>query len=741
MVTNNEVLTVSYGTFSCTLEGFDESFDTMKAIAEYFRDLAADDRYFGAEPPTPDAEMLARIAEHEIERRVQARTEHGAIVLSAKSPAIATEAPQDIPEAPQDVVAEMPADVSKDEASPVVVAPVVADAEIAPPAEELPAVSDLVAVDEPDEEPEVVDVTDAVLDAISEDAEDTPQNEDVAEAPLEVEAEDVQDIAEIASNDAEDTTEDGDVLAAMMSRVAEDDDDVAEEPGEVEAMDIEDVQEDAMIADILEADASPVEEADPVEAADAEPVEVEAEETVADLEDHVEDAAPVAEVVDPIDPVKVIADDDSIAAKLQRIRAVVSKSADQPDEDDFIEDEHADNLMDEPVADAASVLTLDGQMAAAAMADDAPVDDDVAQDVEAELAEEPAQPVRARVVRMKKADFEAAVDTGLLEAVPVEDDEYDEDYENDLSGTADSSLSDEEEAELLAELAEVEAEISDADLDDDPVEAIGADFEDVPEDDRPVRGRHLADVSAQTDADMSRLLGEAQNQLNEPGGSRRRQAIAHLRAAVAATKAEKSAGVAEDTRDASEAYRDDLASVVRPVPSTERPSSVEKSQDDKPRDPAPLKLVAEQRIDTPQEGPAPAVEAPRVSVRPRRVAAVDLPDRDTLVERDVLTDQKALGDTDASSFSEFAESVGANQLHEVLEAAAAYLTYVEGHNVFSRPMVMRMISSMEVEEFTREDSLRGFGQLLRENKIEKVSGGRFTASDEIGFKPQDRATG
>ena len=402
--------------------------------------------------------------------------------------------------------------------------------------------------------------------------------------------------------------------------------------------------------------------------------------------------------------------------------------------------------------------------------------------METEEAEEDAAP-RGRVLKVKRADIDRAIAEGELEEVEEDAPAVLEEPEKPalrIQRDPESTLSDEDEEDLARELAELEATLSSAaadtltDAPEDAEEAVAVEDDapqdetakeetakeetakeetakedsqedtaqeetldtDVSEDDAeevqaevqaettaepateapkaaPQR-RSLPTLDADSGPDMNRLLAETDNQMDEPEAATRRDAITHLRAAVAAKKADMALGAPDAAERENNAYRSDLAEVVKP----RRPASTT-ARTERPAEPrpAPLKLVAAQRIDTDQ----PRNVAP---VRPRRVAAV-----------------APAPVPQAGGFAEFAEEMGATQLPDLLEAAAAYMAFVEGMDDFSRPQLMNTVRQGGAEDFSREEGLRSFGQLLRTGKLQKLEGGRFKASEQIGFQPDARAAG
>lgn len=801
MMNNNKILTVSYGTFSCTLEGFEDSFGTMKIIAEYFRDLAADDRYFGAEPPQPDAQMLARIAQTEVDRKVSAREQDGKIVLSALdtdvTPAAAAGA------AAVGMAAITAAQAASEEtaefvevAEEAVFEEDVTLDEVAAPIEDAP---ETIVEDIPAEDADAVDAvsTDDVVEVLEENSveADTPQIEEIAEtedSPEESVAD--EETEEVAQADEE--TED--------ASVADADEEIEEAAFDDDENDIVPGQSDAEVSAFFA----------------TEPVE-----NISETAD-----VPIAEATAP----------DSIAAKLQRIRAVVAQHEDTEEDDAYLEDEHADleasdavdatdtdegdisaaladvsieddteaedgaaDLIAETRAELEEALEADEAHDAEAVVAEAEDDaDDVDAilnriDVEAEAASddavalealddaseeetafddsveesvntlfetaepvaeaepetedvpEAAMPLRksrlvaveqteaekrlaktTRVIKVKRADLEAAIDKGDLEEYDGSEDAAASIESKTKPGLDDlapakssqTALSEDEQDELARELSALEDDIA---REGDDQKAAKQDKAEEPEAPNPHLTRRvvnsrglLPEIDKVRGGPMTRLLAETDHQMEEPESATRRDAFAHLRAAVAAKKADDSMSKDTSGKSEADAYREDLAEAVRPRHPLSGPPSTEPAGDAQS---APLKLVAEQRIDAEQEANA------EVPVTPRRVSAAA---------------ETADAPADSDSFAAFASEMGATTLPQLLEAAAAYMSFVEGREQFSRPQLMTKVRQAEGQDgFSREDGLRSFGQLLRTGKIEKLKGGRFTVSDDIGYRPDQRAAG
>jgi hypothetical protein len=227
--------------------------------------------------------------------------------------------------------------------------------------------------------------------------------------------------------------------------------------------------------------------------------------------------------------------------------------------------------------------------------------------------------------------------------------------------------------------------------------------------------------------------------MSGPDAARRREAIAQLRAAVAATEAARALGESQgsDDEETEDDFREDLRHAVRP----RRPVVGQTDlRGERPR-PAPLKLVASQRIDLPEPA-APAVSlSPAMGqpIRPRRVTVEQIAAaREAEDSRTAGADVSAAAAT-ADSFADFAERMGATSLADLLEAAAAYTAFVEGTGDFSRPQILRRVTQVSPET-NKEDGLRLFGTLLREGRIRRSDrAGRFEVAEDTRFNPDRRA--
>lgn len=719
MAQSNKILTVSYGTFSCTLEGFDNPFGTMQSIAEYFRDLAAEDRYFGAEPPQPDAQMLHQIAEREVRRRVEARVGDNGVVLRQMTEADEA-APQPAPPAP-----ETPAATAPETPAPPV--PEARDTE-APDssgsetvAERLARIREVVAKARAqrdrtyEEDEQVVDDRDESLltaFAEAEDAEIAEEDDFAAEASVDDDSEPSRTSADALDGPATEPSTEAAPVSAEPEELAQ-----IAGPRQVGAADGM-----ATVAAGLATD--PAHRAEPDPALPEATGEPRADDDASSPDVSVPTAAAMLEIAEADDDSETDlatsqgldpSDDEAAAEEIAAAPPEEARAGDEAGISDDAREPESDAR--EPVANEAAAEddALAELMATIASAEEASDDqadessgkgaaeDDAAQTadeddgwVEVEVEDDEGIP---RIVKMSRAEFEEALANGDLEE--IEDDEaeaQETDAEEAIRGIlADSDLNDADASALAAELAAVELGA------EPPADNSGADEEGEQEQD-----------GASGDQTITRLLDETNAQMGEPEGHRRRSAIQHLRAAVAATKADDRLRERPPESDASIArFRDDLQKAVRP----QRPEMDGRS----PRQgsilggPGPLVLVSSQRVD------------PIRPVRPLRDAAAP----STPVEVPELAEKQ--------TFVDFAAKLGARDLPDLLEAAAAYAKIVEGQEGAPRPVLIRRATEAAPGgSATREEGLKSFGQLLRSGRIRKIEHGRFALAEDAEMAKKAR---
>jgi hypothetical protein len=617
----NKILDVTYGSFSCRLEGFEDSVETMKTVVSYFHDLAGHDRFMDMEPQAPDMDTLARLTEEQSNTAVEIEGEGQSVSLRAVVADAAVGALQDdgdVAEADKEEVAQ---NLSPTEETELAEEndPLEEEAAEDSVADKLRRIRDVVDRG-PVEETKEVYAEDEV------NPEEAPADTDPLSQRLSVLA---AQVAEAVPEDAADPEDD--LVAQDDAEILEDDE--AANPAAAEAEAVEEAPEDTPVSDTAE------DTADEVEAVVEDTIaEVEAAD---DFEEEVEEAATAPEI------------NTVTEADVQR---------------------EAEKAVDdvEPLEDAA-----------------------VAESAGDQISEPEAEPEQAT------EEVPEAAEAGPLVLTA-----------QDVASKTKANDDDDDDFDLQAEVAKVAAELA------------------------ARKGNELArhGLPRSVDDAMSRILSQTDQHLNQPESRRHRDAFAQLKAAVAATEAARQLGdEGAGAKGAGDAFKDDLGAH----------DAEERSQTPPPSAP-PLKLVKTVVLEetpeeianyveqTAEEPPAPAPATAQEAPTSKPVDAASQRLRQIAARKETPEDA-----TSGDGFREFATKQGAAETIDLIEAAAAYLYYVEAEDDFSRPQVMKKVQVATGKEISREDGLRAFGRLLRLAKIVKLSNGRFRISDSSDYRPDD----
>ncbi len=724
MVISNKILTVTYGTFSCTLEGFDDPFTTLQMVAEYFRKLAAEDRYFGAVPQAPDPEAIKRIAEKNSDVSIEAEIGSDGVILR---PSV---------DEPSDAEAEVEAAPVEEAAEPV------ADmADGAPEVSDITAAQDMAVVEEPLPQEEQTVVSDEP-DTIQADdpADTTPETsanlsddpfwneEDTAEAQLpEEDAATIEGLTEQPAPEQEEPAQASD----EEQTEAHEDDLRAEEPSDIEETEVT-------------AEAEPAAET-AAEAGLEQPETTETAPTNLAFFHSTRRGPRAAQedlAAEPADQTQ------EAAIREEEPAAAQEETATAPDAQTEAADEQAEI---ERAVDAAAAATASTQHmtdtqravaeALAAIRRNIRHAEQEAEDAEEAMPEavadlaEPAEPAEttAREPESPQADgWEEQPEEAdsIFTAAPAEEAPAQE----DVAAVAETHVAppaDPEPAELAA-TAEKEPE---------PEDILNAEFS--AEEARRERVKTmLASSPDSEERELDRLLQETSSKMDHPEQRRRMSALDQLKAAVAATEAERmisgKTGTDNGATDLDE-YREELR---RTQPETiQSAGGVANGSGTAPEtSQPPLILVSEQRIDTLDNGAEDHTHDPQHEVAETNGNLALKSDMRVEPDDDgEIQGIPADAFREATSFADFAERIGAFDLPDLLEAAAAYTAIIEKKERFSRAQVMAKVAKLNHgDAYSKEAGLRAFGKLLREGKILRVQDGQFGISKASRFSIASR---